>query len=123
MQRDGKKTDDERGEGKRRSRRGLLRNRQVVVVLQERGRRELTTKSEGDKERERERAAQPAESRLPLKGIYLHSQHTSTNDKCRRRRGVPLTGYLSAERMDRQGGGGQCLWRRTASNGGEKKRS
>lgn len=93
------------------------------MVLQERGRRELTTKSEGDKERERERAAQPAESRLPLKGIYLHSQHTSTNDKCRRRRGVPLTGYLSAERMDRQGGGGQCLWRRTASNGGEKKRS
>lgn len=53
MQRDGKQTDDERGEGKRRSRRGLLRNRQVVVVLQERGRRELTTKSEGDKERER----------------------------------------------------------------------
>lgn len=71
----------------------MERNQQVVVVLQERG-------GECSLTRERERE-QPAESRLPLKGMYLHSQHTSANDKCRRSRGALLTGCPCAGRMDR----------------------
>lgn len=54
-----------------------MRNQQVVVLLQER------EGGEGEREREREgeRAVQSAESRLPLKGKYPHSQHITANDK------------------------------------------
>lgn len=86
-----------------------MRNPQVVVVLQE---GEGANERESNRERERQRKrggerAQPAESRLPLKGKYPHSQHTPTNDKCRRGRGLPLTGWLSAKGMDRWKEGSQ----------------
>ena len=57
-----------------------MRNQQVVVVLQERGKEgsERTGERERERGRERERAAQPAESRLPLKGKYPHSQHNAS---------------------------------------------
>lgn len=78
-----------------RSRRGLVRNQQVVVVLQqERGGESEITESK----RKGEGESEPAESRLPLKGKYPHSQHMPANRQCRRGQGAPLTGCLCAER-------------------------
>lgn len=54
--------DDKRRGGVKGRREGLVTNQQVVVVLQEKEER-----SELTRESNRERAAQPAESRLPLK--------------------------------------------------------